>query len=605
MDSHSHTSDDPFALPAADGPSAQAPPTSATHERTLHELYAHTPILIGVAAIHTDDLTLVTLNPTFAHLFGATPADLQGRPLRDLAIGPDNVENLLAHAWQAWDTGAPAQAAIAWQSPLGLRRIHLTIAPILALGMPPRCSIMGVDITAHPPAHAHGVSQRDLAYRLAAATSLGEALPICLDAALHAQMDCGGIYLIDPASGNLKLAYARGLSPACVAATRDIAADSDRTRMVMAGQPRYLEYDHIVHRDQAEAHAGIRAVAVLPLSYQGRVIGCLNLGSHRAAAAHVSPASREALEVIAAQAGHVIVRLQAEAALRDSESRLRTILQTALDGFLILDRQMRIIEVNDAYCAMSGYGRADLLGMAITDINVVNPPNQARDGARIGKVLAAGVGRFETQHRRKDGSAFAIEASVHHIDSGDDEQLICFVRDITERRQREHEIRALNSDLERRVAARTAELSRVNAELARAARAKDEFFATMSHELRTPISAILMLSEALREQVRGPLNVEQIQSLATIESSGRHLLTLINDILDLAKAAAEKLDLEVELVPVDAVCQASLLFVREMAAKKAIGLSCQLDDDHAELRADERRLKQMLVNLLSNAVKFT
>ncbi|MEI7772928.1 MAG: PAS domain-containing protein, partial [Chloroflexales bacterium] len=354
MDSHSRTGDDPFALPAADGPSAHAPPPPTTHERTLQDLYDHTPILMGVAAIHTDDLTLVTLNPAFAHLFGATPADLQGRPLRDLAIGPDNADDILVHARQAWHTGMPAQAAISWQSPTGMRWIHVTIAPILAPGMPPRCSIMGMDITTHVSAPPHGVvQQRDLAYRLAAATLLEEALPICLDVALHMQMDCGGIYLIDPASGDLKLAYARGFSPTCVAATRAAAAESDRVRMVMDGQPRYLEYDRIMYCDQAKADEDIRALAVLPLTYQGRVIGCFTLGSHRNTAAEVSPAARAALEAIVVQVSYVIVRLQAEAALRTSESRLHTILQTALDGFLVLDRQMRIIEVNDVYCAMS------------------------------------------------------------------------------------------------------------------------------------------------------------------------------------------------------------------------------------------------------------
>ncbi|MEI7770187.1 MAG: PAS domain S-box protein, partial [Chloroflexales bacterium] len=366
MDSHSRMGDDPFALPAVDGPSAQASPTSVTHERTLQEICAHTPILISVAAIHTDDLTLVTLNPTFAHLFGATPADLQGQTLRDLAVDRDNVENLLAHAWQAWDTGAPVQAEIAWQSPASLRRIHVTIAPILAPGMPPCCSIMGMDITAHPPAHPQVVvPQYDLAYRLAAATSLEEALPICLDIALRSQMDCGGIYLVDPASGDLHLAYTRGLSPAFVESARFIPAQSNRAQMVHTGQSQYLDYGRDLAPDQDVVRENVRMVAMLPLMYQGRVIGCFNLASSRYTAAEVSPPARMSLEVIAAQVGHVIVRLQAEAALRESNAYLESLIDYANAPIVVWDSQFRITRFNHAFELLSGYAEAEMIGQSL------------------------------------------------------------------------------------------------------------------------------------------------------------------------------------------------------------------------------------------------
>ncbi|NTV64794.1 MAG: response regulator, partial [Oscillochloris sp.] len=161
------------------------------------------------------------------------------------------------------------------------------------------------------------------------------------------------------------------------------------------------------------------------------------------------------------------------------------------------------------------------------------------------------------------------------------------------------------AQLAQRVAERTADLSMANADLARAARAKDEFLANMSHELRTPLNAILAFSESLQEGIYGPISQRQIDALTAIETGGRHLLTLISDILDLAKVESGQLDLQFEKVAIAEVCQASLMFVREQAIKKNLRLSVRQYDHLASMQADPKRLKQMLVNLLSNAVKFT
>ncbi len=167
------------------------------------------------------------------------------------------------------------------------------------------------------------------------------------------------------------------------------------------------------------------------------------------------------------------------------------------------------------------------------------------------------------------------------------------------------ELQASNAGLARRVEERTGDLSAANAELARAARLKDEFLASMSHELRTPLNGILILTESLLEQLHDLLSERHIRALQGIEASGRHLLALINDILDVSKIEAGKLELQMDTVLVEELCQASLLFVKEVASKKRIGLGLRLDDPQAQLTADPRRLKQILVNLLINAVKFT
>jgi PAS domain S-box-containing protein len=166
-------------------------------------------------------------------------------------------------------------------------------------------------------------------------------------------------------------------------------------------------------------------------------------------------------------------------------------------------------------------------------------------------------------------------------------------------------LRRSNIELEQRVLERTTELNRTNAELERANRAKDEFLATMSHELRTPLNSIIGLSESLLEQRRGHLNEQQQNSLHIIESSGHHLLELINDILDLSKIEAGMFELHLEPIPVNDLCRSCLAFVYDQALKKSISITITNDTPVTSIMADPRRLKQILVNLLTNAVKFT
>ncbi|TFG69059.1 MAG: response regulator [Anaerolineales bacterium] len=159
--------------------------------------------------------------------------------------------------------------------------------------------------------------------------------------------------------------------------------------------------------------------------------------------------------------------------------------------------------------------------------------------------------------------------------------------------------------LAQRVAERTEELSSANAELAKAARLKDEFMANMSHELRTPLSAILGLSEALQEEVYGPLTPKQASSLHSIWEAGRHLLELINEVLDIAKIGAGKLAIEVMPTAMEPLCRACLRLIDQPARDKQLTVNFNYDNKVTTIPVDMRRFRQILVNLMGNAGKFT
>ncbi|EFO80477.1 two-component hybrid sensor and regulator [Oscillochloris trichoides DG-6] len=178
-------------------------------------------------------------------------------------------------------------------------------------------------------------------------------------------------------------------------------------------------------------------------------------------------------------------------------------------------------------------------------------------------------------------------------------------QELTERRRAEAALEAERAQLARRVEERTADLMVANAELERASRLKDEFLANMSHELRTPLNTILGRAEILAEGIYGPINQEQHEAVRSMSESGRHLLALINDILDLSKIEAGKLELQLSLVDMVTLCEASIRMVAQSALKKEIRLHSSISPQVDVIYADERRLKQILVNLLSNAVKFT
>src|SRR5207245_3162264 len=149
------------------------------------------------------------------------------------------------------------------------------------------------------------------------------------------------------------------------------------------------------------------------------------------------------------------------------------------------------------------------------------------------------------------------------------------------------------------------ELRRLYQQLEAASRHKSEFLANMSHELRTPLNAIIGFSEVLHERMFGELNDKQAEYVQDIVASGRHLLSLINDILDLSKIEAGRMELELTDFDLPQAIDNALMLIRERAGRRSITLHTAVDARLGQVRADERKIRQVVLNLLSNAIKFT
>lgn len=200
---------------------------------------------------------------------------------------------------------------------------------------------------------------------------------------------------------------------------------------------------------------------------------------------------------------------------------------------------------------------------------------------------------------------FRARGEVVRARDGKAIRMVGSLAEVTERRRAIQALEEMTETLSAKVHERTAELRRANSELEQAGHAKDMFLASMSHELRTPLNAILGLTEALNEDVYGSLNDDQRRALTTIENSGKHLLALISDVLDLAKIHAGRLELDSDLVPVRDLVHACLTYVKRQAEKKRIHLALTELDPQLIMTTDGRRLRQIVINLLANAVKFT
>jgi len=287
--------------------------------------------------------------------------------------------------------------------------------------------------------------------------------------------------------------------------------------------------------------------------------------------------------------------------------RFRDLLEAAPYAIFEVDRDGAIVLLNAAAEAMFGYPREELLGQLIEILvpESLRPRhNEHRDRyAEHPTTRPMGIG-LELFGRRKDGAEFPVEISLSPIRSADGPRAMAIVRDITDRKEAQARIDAVHLRFAAELAETNQRLEVQNRELDQANRLKSEFLASMSHELRTPLHTIIGFADLLTEELKGPLNADQKRFAMHIQRDSRHLLELINDILDLSRIEAGRLDLHPEVINAGDAILETIGSLGPLANNKNIRIVEDIDRS-VQITADPVRFKEIISNLVNNAIKFT
>jgi PAS domain S-box-containing protein len=277
-------------------------------------------------------------------------------------------------------------------------------------------------------------------------------------------------------------------------------------------------------------------------------------------------------------------RKKAEEEVIRSEMKYRALFEKSNDAVLIHDMSGKVIDVNDKTCEMFGYSKEELIKINIIDL--IFPEDIEKTTLAIGKIKENKSWRNETRMFRSDGSIIHLDVNGSLIEAQG--KIIQAVgRDITERIKAEEEM------MQAKIEAETA------------SRSKSDFLATMSHELRTPLNSIIGFSDIILDGLAGNLEDKQEHYLQHISQSGRHLLNLINDILDISKIEAGKMELYPEIVDIRKSVSEIVTMTESLASRKNIAVDIDMPDDMPLISADKSKIKQIMYNILGNAIKFT
>lgn len=293
-------------------------------------------------------------------------------------------------------------------------------------------------------------------------------------------------------------------------------------------------------------------------------------------------------------------RREAQVELQKSEERFRSTLDGLMEGGQLLSFDWRYLYLNNAAAVQNRRPNSELLGRTMLECwpGIEGAPVFALlNRCMLGRVAV----RDEVEYTFPDGGRGWFEIRAQPVPEG----LFVLSIDISQRKQAEIALRELNDNLERKVAERTRDLEAARLRAESADRLKSAFLATMSHELRTPLNSIIGFTGIILQGLAGPLNPEQQKQLGMVQGSARHLLELINDVLDLSKIEAGQLEVYSASFDLAASIERVVATVRPLAEKKGLTLRVELESGLATFDSDRRRFDQILLNLLNNAIKFT
>jgi PAS domain S-box-containing protein len=317
----------------------------------------------------------------------------------------------------------------------------------------------------------------------------------------------------------------------------------------------------------------------------------------------------ESFNDMSAQLAKTINELElSENKAEEARDFLENIINTSVDGIMILDESGYIVRVNESLAQMVGYTQAELVGKHSSDLGSTDEDLRKEIVEIMGRLFEEGyVKNAETMWMRKSGEVFPVEVNMALLKDKEETftGVVTMSMDISDRKAYQEALKRSKEELEIRVEERTSELIQAKDAAEASNRSKSDFLANMSHELRTPLNHILGFTELVVDKNFGDLNETQEEYLNDVLGSSRHLLSLINDILDLSKVEAGKFVLEPTVVDTESLLANSLIMFKEKTLKHGIQLSSNGGHVPETIIADERKLKQILYNLLSNAVKFT
>jgi PAS domain S-box-containing protein len=292
-------------------------------------------------------------------------------------------------------------------------------------------------------------------------------------------------------------------------------------------------------------------------------------------------------------------RVRAERALADETMRRSLLFEQTRDGIALLRPDGSLVEFNPAFAEMLGYPASELQGRHIWDWDI-GFPREALEA----NLPTIGIAHhmIETRHRRRDGTVLDVEVSVNGVEWSGQRYLFCLHQDITARKLAEEQLAGHRERLEAEVRERTAELALAKIAAESANVAKSAFLANMSHEIRTPLNAITGMAHLMK---RDGATTKQMERLDRIDAAGRHLLDVINAVLDLSKIEAGRFSLEEHELQLGALANEVASMVQVRAQAKGLRLVVETHDLPQGLLGDPTRLQQALLNYVTNAIKFT